>query len=141
LYACTGEYSAMGVDLLFRCSQDNVLLFSQAHARTVLAAYEEHFNEHRPHQARDQTPPGSDLAEVIPIEGQIRRHQVPATTIHEYRRQPDPIGKPAGQSSRSPISARYKVRLNDGLGRPCKQSATSPAGISRNRPSTLPQTQ
>ena len=28
---------------------DNVLLFSQAHARKVLAAYENHFNRHRPH--------------------------------------------------------------------------------------------
>ena len=55
-------------------------------ARKVLAAYEDHFNGHRPHQARDQTPPDADIAEVIPIEGQIHRRQVPATTIHEYHR-------------------------------------------------------
>ena len=65
---------------------DNVLLFSQAHARKVLAAYENHFNEHRPHQARHQTPPDADIAEVIPIEGEIHRRTVPATTIHEYHR-------------------------------------------------------
>jgi len=65
---------------------DNVLLFSQAHARKVLAAYEDHFNEHRPYQARDQTPPDADIAEVIPVEGQIHRRQVPATTIYEYHR-------------------------------------------------------
>jgi len=65
---------------------DNVLLFSQAYARKVLAAYEDHFNKHRPHQSRDQTPPDADITEVIPIEVQIRRRQVPATTIHEYHR-------------------------------------------------------
>jgi putative transposase len=48
---------------------DNVLLFSAAHARKVLASYEDHFNTHRPHQGRDQTPPDADLAEVIPIKG------------------------------------------------------------------------
>lgn len=66
-------------------STDNVLLFSQDHTRKVLAAYEEHFNGHRPRQARDQTPPDADPAEAIPIEGRIRRRQVPGTTIHEYR--------------------------------------------------------
>ena len=65
---------------------DNVLLFNQAHAREVLAAYEDHFNGHRPHQARDQPPPDADPAEVIPIEGRIRSRQVPGTMIHEYRR-------------------------------------------------------
>jgi len=65
---------------------DNVLLFGEAHARKVLAAYEDHFNRHRPHQSRDQTPPDADPAEIIPIEGRIRRRQVPGTTIHEYHR-------------------------------------------------------
>lgn len=31
---------------------DHVLLMGQAHARQVLAAYEIHYNTHRPHQAR-----------------------------------------------------------------------------------------
>ena len=36
---------------------DNILLFGEAHARKVLAPYEDHFNRHRPHQGRDQTLP------------------------------------------------------------------------------------
>ncbi|MFD8389217.1 integrase core domain-containing protein [Streptomyces sp. NPDC059680] len=36
---------------------DHVPIANEAHARKVLAAYERHHNEHRPHQARHQLPP------------------------------------------------------------------------------------
>ncbi|MET9225823.1 integrase core domain-containing protein [Lentzea sp. NPDC003310] len=36
---------------------DHVLVLGEGHARQVLAAYQTHYNEHRPHQARDQLPP------------------------------------------------------------------------------------
>ncbi|WP_372441786.1 integrase core domain-containing protein [Lentzea nigeriaca] len=36
---------------------DHVLIVGEGHARHVLAAYQKHYNEHRPHQARDQLPP------------------------------------------------------------------------------------
>lgn len=69
----------------YECT-DNVLLFSEAHARKVLTAYEGHFNGHRPHQSRNQTPPDADPAAITPLQGRIRRRQVPGTTIHEYHR-------------------------------------------------------
>ncbi|WP_346166559.1 integrase core domain-containing protein [Streptomyces javensis] len=38
---------------------DHVLIMNEAHARHVLANYEKHYNEHRPHQARNQLPPNA----------------------------------------------------------------------------------
>jgi transposase InsO family protein len=39
---------------------DHVLVLNQAHARRLLATYQRHYNEHRPHQARNQLPPSPD---------------------------------------------------------------------------------
>jgi putative transposase len=39
---------------------DHVLILSHSNARQVLAAYQRHYNEHRPHQARQQLPPDAD---------------------------------------------------------------------------------
>src|SRR5206468_2257596 len=36
---------------------DRMLILNAAHLRTVLAEYENHFNEHRPHQALGQASP------------------------------------------------------------------------------------
>lgn len=38
---------------------DHVLVLNAAHARHVLAEYQRHYNQHRPHQARQQRPPES----------------------------------------------------------------------------------
>jgi putative transposase len=39
---------------------DHVLIMNEAHARQIPAAYQRHYNEHRPHRARNQLPPGAD---------------------------------------------------------------------------------
>ncbi|MEU6265458.1 integrase core domain-containing protein [Saccharopolyspora shandongensis] len=36
---------------------DPVLILNEAHARQVLADYQRHYNQHRPHQARQQRLP------------------------------------------------------------------------------------
>ncbi|WP_200826177.1 integrase core domain-containing protein [Kibdelosporangium aridum] len=36
---------------------DHVLILNETHARQVLAEYQQHYNQHRPHQARQQRPP------------------------------------------------------------------------------------
>ncbi|MFC4853009.1 integrase core domain-containing protein [Actinophytocola glycyrrhizae] len=36
---------------------DHIQILGEAHARQVLRTFEDHYNRHRPHQARDQLPP------------------------------------------------------------------------------------
>ncbi|MBB4941748.1 hypothetical protein FHR32_006125 [Streptosporangium album] len=37
---------------------DHVLVYNEAHALALLSDYRDHYNEHRPHQARQHLPPG-----------------------------------------------------------------------------------
>jgi len=67
---------------------DHVLILNEVHARQVLAAYQRHYNEHRPHQARNQLPPGADQqpATAHDLEGRrLLRTRVLGGVINEYR--------------------------------------------------------
>jgi transposase InsO family protein len=57
---------------------DHVLILSEAHARQVLAAYQSHYNEHRPHQARNQLPPD---AQEQPAATDVGTHKLLRTRI------------------------------------------------------------
>ncbi|MFF3878289.1 integrase core domain-containing protein [Streptomyces sp. NPDC001978] len=66
---------------------DHVLILNEAHARQVLAAYQRHYNEHRPHRARNQLPPGADQQPIAvhELEGRrLLRTRILGGVINEY---------------------------------------------------------
>jgi hypothetical protein len=65
---------------------DKILLYGERHAATVLDKYAHHFNDHRPHQGRDQRPPNHDPATVTPLDGPIRPRKILSGVINEYHR-------------------------------------------------------
>ncbi|MFG2525039.1 integrase core domain-containing protein [Streptomyces sp. NPDC048527] len=45
------------IGTICREALDHVLIMNEAHARHVLAEYQNHYNRHRPHRSRGQRPP------------------------------------------------------------------------------------
>jgi hypothetical protein len=66
---------------------DRILIYNPRHLLAVLGEFVEHYNEHRPHQSRDQRPPDAtdtgpavvDLACV-----RVRRRRILNGLISEY---------------------------------------------------------
>jgi putative transposase len=70
---------------------DRVLILGEAHLRSVLAEYQEHYNTARPHQGIDQHVPDTEhhTPRVITADldtRQIRRKPVLSGLINEYFR-------------------------------------------------------
>ena len=65
---------------------DHLLIYGERHLRRILAEYARHYNEHRPHQSREQRPPLHEPGQPVDIAGRIRRRQVVHGLINEYRR-------------------------------------------------------
>jgi transposase InsO family protein len=74
------------VGTLRRECLDHLLMNGERHLRSVLAEYERHFNDHRPHQGRSLRPPLHDPGEVIDMAARIHRRRTVAGLISEYRR-------------------------------------------------------
>ncbi|MGW7004872.1 integrase core domain-containing protein [Streptomyces sp. NPDC054933] len=67
---------------------DHVLVMNEAHARHILAVYQQHYNAHRPHQARRQLPPEAreqpaGVHDLGP--SRVLRTRILGGLINEYR--------------------------------------------------------
>ena len=65
---------------------DHLLIYGERDLRRILAEYARHYNEHRPHQSREQRPPLHEPGQPVDITGRIRCRQVVHGLINEYRR-------------------------------------------------------
>ena len=65
---------------------DPLLIYGEQHLRQVLSAYARHYNEHRPHQSRDQRPPLHEPGQAADVTAWIKRTHVVQGLISEYRR-------------------------------------------------------
>ena len=65
---------------------DHLLIHGEQHLRRILAEYAQHYNDHRPHQARAQRPPLHKPGQAIDVTARIKRRQAVHGLISEYRR-------------------------------------------------------
>ena len=61
------------------------LIYGEQHLRQVLSAYPRHYNEHRPHQSREQRPPLHEPGQAVDMTVRIERTHVVQALISEYR--------------------------------------------------------
>jgi len=74
------------VGTLRRECLDHLLVHGERHLRRVLAEYARHYNEHRPHQSREQRPPLHKPGQPADLTASIKRTYVIQGLISEYRR-------------------------------------------------------
>ena len=74
------------VGTLRRECLDHLLIYGEHHLRQVLSAYARHYNEHRPHQSREQRPPLHEPGQAVDVTARIKRTHVVQGLISEYRR-------------------------------------------------------
>ena len=74
------------VGTLRRECLDHLLVYGERHLRQILAEYAQHYNDHRPHQSREQRPPLHEPGQAIDVTARIKRRQAVQGLISEYRR-------------------------------------------------------
>ena len=63
------------VGTLRRERLDHLLIYGEQHLRRTLAEYARHYNQHRPHQSRQQRPPLHEPGQAVDVTARItRRH-------------------------------------------------------------------
>ncbi|WP_037275497.1 integrase core domain-containing protein [Kibdelosporangium aridum] len=77
-------YAERFVGTARREATDRLLIISERHLRTVLARYVTHYNQRRPHRARQLMPPRPDRLIPHPSHAQVRRRHILGGLINEY---------------------------------------------------------
>ena len=80
------SFAERHVGTLRRECLDHLLIYGARHLQQILAEYARHYNDHRPHQSRDQRPPLHELGRPIDVTARIKRRQTARGLISEYRR-------------------------------------------------------
>jgi hypothetical protein len=65
---------------------DRMLIYSERHLLPVMDGYVAHYNRHRPHQSRQQRPPGHDDHADLPPDLPAHRRKVLGGVINQYYR-------------------------------------------------------
>jgi putative transposase len=65
---------------------DHLLIVNERHLRGVLTDWQAHYNDHRPHQGRQQQAPTDQPGRVVDLTAAIHRRPVLGGLINEYRR-------------------------------------------------------
>jgi putative transposase len=65
---------------------DRLLIYGERHLRSVLGEYVHHYNQHRPHQSRQQRPLDQGDQVSAPLDLPVQRRKVLGGMINEYYR-------------------------------------------------------
>ena len=65
---------------------DRMLIFGERHLRSVLAAYQAHYNGRRPHRSRQLRPPLADHPAADLSQQRIKRRAILGGLLNEYER-------------------------------------------------------
>jgi putative transposase len=83
-------YAERWVRTVRRECLDRMLIYSPRHLLAILGEFAAHYNEHRPHQSRDQRPPNATDAASAAVDDlaamRIRRRTILNGLINEYSR-------------------------------------------------------
>ena len=79
-------YAERFVGTVRRECLDHLLILGNRHLHQVLTEFQGHYNQHRPHQGRQQLPPNHSPDQAIDLTARIQRTQVLGGLINEYQR-------------------------------------------------------
>jgi len=79
-------YAERSLGTVRRECLDHLLILGNRHLRRVLAEFHTHYNNHRPHQSRQQLPHNHNTDQAIDLTARIQRKQVLGGLINEYHR-------------------------------------------------------